>query len=348
MHTFLKRSVIDIITQAGSYQAMKNANQILIFLLAAASRNEKAALITITGITGGSPRAPGTHMAASETGAYLGSISGGCVEAAIVGEAKRIIQSGRAESMRLGEGSPFIDIRLPCGGGIDILISPTEDIATLNQAVDWLTARRAVALLLDLEGGMTVRPARSDDVTGWHSNQFLARHEPNMQLIIAGHGAETLALTRLGLSYGAEILVLSPDKDLLDTAAGFGAQAQILNSRQHVPKFLIDRHTAMVLLFHDHDWEDALLAEALTQPGFFVGAMGSRNTHARRLHSLAQRGVSEHTLVRLVGPIGLISPSRDPDTLALSTLAQIVSVYIESVADTLTARTTPKPRMVSA
>jgi xanthine dehydrogenase accessory factor len=320
---------------------VKDAVQILRFLLDADSRGEHVALITITGVFGGSPREPGAHMAVSESGAFLGALSGGCVEAAIIGEAKRVIESGWAEGLRLGEGSPLIDIRLPCGGGMDILIAPVRDIRTLKQAATWLTARRPIVLLLGQHGDVTARLARPDDLTGWHAARFLARHEPDMRLVIAGHGAEMLALTKLGLSYGAEILLLSPDQAMVDTATGLGAQAQKLLSRHHAPQFSIDPQTAVVLLFHDHDWEDALLAHALAQPGFFVGAMGSRTTHARRLRRLAKNGVPEPARSRLVGPIGLITRARDPDTLALSALAQIVSLYGQSAAQKLTARPTP-------
>ncbi len=310
---------------------MKNVAQILRFLLDATARGEKTALITITGVFGGSPRAPGSHMAVSETGAYRGSLSGGCVEAAIVGEAKRVIASGRAEAMRLGEGSSLIDIRLPCGGGLDILLSPILETESLRLASGWLAARQTVALLLGPDGTLSTRLAALDDDPGWHAGRFLARHEPDIRLIIAGHGAETLALARLGLSYGAEILVLSPDQNLVDTATKLGAEARKLQARAASPYLPADRHSAVVLLFHDHDWEAQLLTQALAQPAFFIGAMGSRNTQARRLRNLAQNDVPASALARLVGPIGLITPARDPDTLALSALAQIVSVYNETV-----------------
>jgi xanthine dehydrogenase accessory factor len=153
-----------------------------------------------------------------------------------------------------------------------------------------------------------------------------------MQLIIGGNGPEALALARLGISYGAKILVLSPDQALVETATALGAQAERLASRRHAPRLSIDADTALVLLFHDHDWEAALLAQALAQPGFFIGAMGSRTTQARRLRNLAACGIPQAALRRLAGPIGLIAPARDPDTLALSALAHIVATYGESTA----------------
>jgi xanthine dehydrogenase accessory factor len=310
---------------------MKNALKIFRFLLDGASRGEKTALVTLTGLSGSSPRDPGTHMAVSETGAYLGSLSGGCVEAAIVGEAKRVIASGRAEQLRLGEGSPFIDLRLPCGGALDILVAPAPGVESLHKACTWLAARQPVTLLLGQCGSLATRLALPDDHSGWHLGAYLVRHDPDMRLLVAGHGAETLALARLGLSFGAEVAVLCPNQDLVDAAAGLGAEAWKLQTRQRSPHLRADQHTAVVLLFHDHDWELELLMQALEQEAFFIGAMGSRTTQAQRLRALAQRGVPAAALARLVGPIGLIGRARDPDTLALSAIAQIVNQYCECV-----------------
>jgi xanthine dehydrogenase accessory factor len=216
---------------------MKGALQVFHFLLEAARSGERTALVTLTGITGGSPRAPGAHMAVSETGAHAGSLSGGCLEAAIIGEARRVMQSGRAESLRLGEGSPFIDIRLPCGGGIDILLTPAPNLQMLTQAARWLAARRPVVLAFSQDGSLMARLAQPGDATGWQASQFLVRHEPNMRLIISGNGAETIALERISLSYGADVLVLSPDQALVETAIALGAQAERLASRRHAPRF---------------------------------------------------------------------------------------------------------------
>jgi xanthine dehydrogenase accessory factor len=306
---------------------MKNAAQIFGFLLAAAANGECCALITITGVSGGSPRAPGTHMAVSETGAHRGSISGGCVEAAIIGEARRVIASGKAEQLRLGVGSRFIDIILPCGGSIDILITPSPAAAALRDAADGLAARRPVLVSLGPEGGLDAGAAPPDAHTGWHSGRFQVRHDPDMRLIIAGHGEEVLALTRLGIAYNIGVTVLSPDDDLVEAAAALGADAWPLQAGKRSSRLAADPHSAVVLLFHDHAWELDLLIQALQQPAFFIGAMGSRTTHSGRLRALAQHGMGAQASARLTGPIGLITPARDADTLALSALAQIVDRY---------------------
>lgn len=88
-----------------------------------------------------------------------------------------------------------------------------------------------------------------------------------------------------------------------------------------------DPWTAFVFMFHDHDWETALMKRALELPHFYIGAMGGRRAHAARCEALLAAGVPASAVATLHAPIGLFHSSRDPDTLALSTLAQIVQVY---------------------
>lgn len=310
---------------------MKKAASIFRFLLEAAARGERTALVTITDVIGRSSRDAGTHMAVSETGAFKGSLSGGCVEAAVVGEALRVIRQGEAELLRFGLGSPFLDIRLPCGGGIDLLIVPEPAYAVIEAAEQRLAARRPAAFALTRGGTVALAgaaPARS----GWDGDLFIASHRPDLRLFIVGHGAETEALARLSTAYGAEVRVLTPDATIVETLEGQGIAVWRLKTPARSAHLATDPHSAVVMLFHDHDWETELLAQALEQDSFFIGAMGSRATHARRLEALAGSQVNAAALARVEGPIGLIPATRDPDTLALSVLAQVVARYDESSA----------------
>jgi xanthine dehydrogenase accessory factor len=304
---------------------MKNARGIFQFLLDAAARGERTALVTITDVIGSSSRAHGTHMAVAESGEFLGSFSGGCVEAAVVGEAQRAIATGKTEHMRFGAGSPFIDIKLPCGGGIDLLFLPQPPQGAVQAAWEMLSARNATALRMTLKGTLETEPGK-DVASGWQGDTFVARHTPDLRLIALGHGAEVQALAALGRAYGIEVTVLSPDEGIVEREREAGSEAYLLKTPGDSPHLIADHHTAVVFLFHDHDWETALLAQALKQDTLYVGAMGSRQTQAQRLEALAEYGVSEPDAERVVGPIGLIPATRDPDTLALSVLAQIVGL----------------------
>ena len=103
---------------------MNNIFPIFRFLDDRAKASQKTVLITLVAVTGASTRNPGTHMAVAEDGSSTGSFSGGCIESAVVAEALDVISSGKPREIRFGTGSPYLDIRLPCGGGIDLLSDP--------------------------------------------------------------------------------------------------------------------------------------------------------------------------------------------------------------------------------
>lgn len=303
---------------------MKDAGGIFDFLLTAADRGEPTALVTITDVIGSSSRDPGTHIAVARDGTFVGSFSGGCVEAAVVAEAQQAIAEGRPRQVRFGAGSPYIDIRLPCGGGIDLLILPSPSPSVIRQARDELAARNPVTLQMGVDGRLIVEAGEDEYRSEWRDGDFLARHVPDLRLVILGHGAEVSALAALARAYGIGVTVLSPEAVTREKAAESGAEVKALKVPGPSPHLIADRYTAVVFLFHDHEWEVGLMAQALTQDALFIGAMGSRRTHAQRIDMLTAHGVDAALASRIVGPIGLIPATRDPDTLALSVLAQIV------------------------
>ncbi|HUD94702.1 XdhC family protein [Sphingobium sp.] len=301
---------------------MKNAAEIFRFVRDRQMLGQRCALVTITDVTGRSTRMPGTHMAVCENGDWMGSFSGGCIEAAVVAEAQRVIAQGQAELVRFGAGSRYIDIRLPCGGGIDLLFTPEPDSNAVKHALMELDARRPVALSLGADGTSGIQHEGAG-CSQWHGRHFIASHHPDLRISIIGHGEEVLALSRLGRAYNADIEVLTPDPKIVRHCLAMGVAATILKTPRDTTGVRSDPWTAHVFLFHDHDWEPALLEAALEGEAFYVGAMGSRATQQARLASLLERGIPAARLSRLVGPIGTIHTARDPDTLALSVLAQV-------------------------
>ncbi|MFM5907969.1 MAG: XdhC family protein [Novosphingobium sp.] len=301
---------------------MATSQTALTFLQDAARRGERTALIVLTAVEGGAARGVGTLMAVSEAGPWCGSLSGGCTEAALAGEARRVIANGRAESLRVGAGSPLIDIRLPCGSAIDLLILPQPDGTAVAGALALLASRVPVCLEAGHDGALRARSASPADGTEPCPGHFAVRIDPQLRLVIAGHGEEVQALTRQARAWGAAVLVLTPDEHLAGEP-----DTILLKSQTAEVDPALDPWSAMVFLFHDHDWEVPLLTRALAQPFLWIGAMGSRATHARRIAALAAAGVTETAAAPIHGPIGLIPSARDPETLALSVLAEVVSAY---------------------
>ncbi len=272
-------------------------------------------------------------MAVCDDGSWAGSLSGGCTEAAVVGEALRVLESGKAEQLRFGSGSPFIDIKLPCGGAIELLMLPDLDPAQIAAACVYLEKRVPILLQMALDGTFAVREAKAGEETGWAGADFLVRHDPNLRLLVIGHGEEVSALATLAITHGATVEIFTPDAALLERAGHPAIKGYWLKTPGRTPELKSDRWTAIIFLFHDHDWELQLMQQALEQDSFFIGAMGSPQTHASRLAALEAAGMDGKLRAQIRGPIGLIPSTRDPKTLALSVLAQLVEEYRQSIAN---------------
>lgn len=306
---------------------MKQALPLIHFLTDHSARGEGVVLVTLTDVTGSAARTPGEHMAVAADGTAIGSFSGGCVEAAVIAEALDVLAAGEARLVRFGAGSRYIDIRLPCGGGIDLLFIPNPAIDQLTHAIELLEARRPVTLRLSRSGDVVAARAARMDAAGWSGEDFRVRHDPDLRLVILGHGAEPMALQDIAAAYGAETFILSPQASLVDDARARGIVAHQLHTLGDSDHLSVDRWSAVVTLFHDHDWETELLLQALEGNPFFIGAMGSRRTHAERERRLIDAGAEADAVARIVGPVGLLHASRDPRTLALSIMAQVVQAY---------------------
>lgn len=266
-----------------------------------ASAEPDTALCTIVGIDGSYSRRRGAQLAVTPDGRMAGSLADGCLEKELATQAAESRAAGTGPLLlRYGAGSPFIDFRLPCGAGLDVLVDPAPDRAVLAAVVAELDQRRPAALTL---------PAVSPPpVVLMPERLFL----PTLRLVVLGAGPEPEALVRLAAAHGLPAELLAPERDL---ALG------------RAPDLALDAWTAVVLLFHDHEWEPALADWALRSPAFYVGAQGGRGAREARSERLAALGHDAASLARLRSPVGLIAHARDARTLALSILAEVVAVY---------------------
>ncbi|KTE00727.1 MULTISPECIES: XdhC family protein [unclassified Sphingopyxis] len=261
----------------------------------------QVALCTIVGIDGSFSRRCGAQLAVGRDGTLVGDMADNCLQNELAAQATISAREGIIKLLRYGKGSPFIDFRLPCGSGLDILIDPAPQAHQLSKCVADLGARRATALPLAV-------PAAAD-------RRFLRvrRYIPRLRLLVLGTGAECKALQRQ-----AE----ATDVDVELRAAG---QQFALNT---VPTGIsADPWTAVLLLFHDHEWEHALLAWALRTPAFYIGCQGGAQARARRLELLRADGFDDAALARINSPVGLVPRARSPEVLALSILSEVVGAY---------------------
>lgn len=305
-----------------------DTRRVFAFLDKCLKAGQSAILVTVVAVDGSSMRDPGTHMGVCEDGSFAGSLSGGCIENAVIAEALEALQQGAPRIVRFGAESPYIDVRLPCGGGLDVHFQPISETRLIEQVRRAIDARRPFSLAL---------PSGSQDpefLDEWHPVIFdphgktIVGHWPEPKLLILGHGAVVPSLARLALHMDMTVEILSPDRKLLhDTARECSVPCHLLVSPSDISAIRTDRWSAIIFLFHDHDWEIALMAHAMTQPHFYLGAMGGRKAHAFRREALRRSGCPDTAIDAVYAPIGLFHSARDPDTLALSALSEMTKIY---------------------
>lgn len=288
-----------------------------LMLARAKAAGVSGALVTISQIDGGAPKPLGTHMAVLEDGRHVGHVSGGCVEAAIAAEVVPMIARGRDEIMRFGKGSRFIDIRFPCGGGVDLLVHVSPRPEMLAEALARLMRREAFAI--SFQPGASQAAVQEFAKTGWVDGAFVRGFLPRTKLVLCGRGPDFEVLARVAAAAELDLWLAGPDESVGQDAV------TRLRDPARPPSLPLDPWTATVLLFHEHEWEDALLTQAVAGSGFYVGALGSVKTHGKRRERLAALGVPAAQIDRIHGPIGLIDRAREPGVLALSVLAEITA-----------------------
>jgi xanthine dehydrogenase accessory factor len=298
-------------------------------LLEGAREGLAGALITIIDINGGAPRALGAQMAVLEDGRFCGYVSGGCVEAAVAGEAIRCIGAGADEVLRFGVGSPFIDIKLPCGGSIDVHVQVRPDPRMLAEAQRMLELRAPFCVAFrPTDGASTLVPGSAPrERSEWRDGVFYRHYHPLTQLVLIGEGHELVALAQVGRAAGLPVTSFMTAEAHAQIVAGTGSPVVPVNGAE-LPELPVDPFTAIVFLLHDRFKENRLLESALGYDPFYIGALGSRRTHATRVARLEAAGVSEERIARLHGPVGLYGPTRTSSALAISVLGEITEARI--------------------
>lgn len=299
------------------------------FLAECGERGVDCVLVTVCAVEGSSMRNPGTVMGVAEDGRFAGSLSGGCIENAVVAEAIDVLKAKGPRLVRFGAGSPYLDIRLPCGGGLDLHFQPLFQNDLAVDCLASIRAREPFAIIIGADGAEHIPEWRSASFDP-QSGRSTFGHWPAPKLQIIGHGAGVGALAQLGRTHGCALRVLTPDTRIIKELGEQGIHGLLLNRIDETELLLSDPWTATIFLFHDHDWEIDLMARALALPHFYLGAMGGRKAHAMRTEGLLARGVTAEQIATIRAPIGVFHSSRDPQTLALSTLAEVIRAYQDS------------------
>ena len=315
-----------------------------------------AALATVVETWGSAPRPVGSQLAVSGAGEIMGSVSGGCVEGAVVVEALEALEEGRPRLLSYGvSDDEAFAVGLACGGRIRVLVEPVGPAPGLEEALlaSLVAARaeaRAVAMVTDLEAwGRRLVPlaevgaevgaggeigAGADLAARFRADRsgveedgrhFVAIHNPPLRLVVVGavHIAQPLVAM-------ARLAGFAPF--LVDPREAFGAAHRFPGETiSHdwpdaaLAAHGLDARTAVVTLTHDPKLDDPAIMAALRAPVFYLGCLGSTRTHAKRVERLRVAGFTEAEIGRIHAPVGLDIGARSPAEIAVAVLAEIVA-----------------------
>jgi xanthine dehydrogenase accessory factor len=298
-------------------------------------------------------------MAITATGKIAGSVSGGCVEGAVVEAAAEVIKSGRPRLLRFGVADDTAwAVGLACGGHIEVFVTTLdarlfeplrsalegERSAAMATVVGGAGASLGRAVLLSDDG--TTRGSLGETVDGpalpsarealadgrcrrlslGDADVFVEAFPPSPTLVVVGGVHIAVALTTLAKALGYRAIVVDPRR-------AFGNEERFPHADRLVSgwpdealgKIGLTTQTAVAVLTHDPKLDDPALRVALPSPAFYVGALGSRKTQEKRRARLLEAGITEEHLARLHAPIGLDLGGRSPAEIALAVMGQVVA-----------------------
>ena len=289
------------------------------------------ALATVTSTWGSAPRPRGSHMIVHADGRFEGSVSGGCVEADVLQSAAEAIAGAPFRTRRYGVADASAwEVGLPCGGEIEVMVQPVSAAGFPPELFEQIAEARAdgrtLTVATDLATGRS--SLQSPAVPGAASSaSFVNRYEPPRRLLVVGAVQIAQALVALARPLGLRTTVIDPRARFL-TPERFPDTG--LDDRwpdEAIAALRPDPATAVVTLSHDVKIDDPALIEALKHPVAYVGALGSRRSHAARRERLAQAGVAPADIDRIQGPVGLAIGAIGPSEIALSVAAATIKAF---------------------
>ena len=294
-------------------------------------------LATVVQTWGSAPRPVGSQLVVSRDAEIMGSVSGGCVESAVVAEALDRLEDGTCTILDFGvSDDEAFAVGLPCGGTIRIMVEPVGVGAgipepLLRQVVDARTARAAVAVETDTANWSRrilqyhdKAEAFDADRSGFDDRaRFLWILNPPLRLAIVGAAHISQPLAEMARLAGYDVLVIDPREAFASEARFPGHRLSHDWPDQALISHGLDHRTAVVTLTHDPKIDDPALITALPSPAFYIGALGSTRTHGKRIERLREAGFSDAQINRIDAPIGADIGSKSPTEIAISIMAEL-------------------------
>lgn len=322
--------------------------------LAWSEAGQEIATATVVGTWGSSPRPVGSQLVVNADSGFVGSVSGGCIEGAVITEALEVIADGKPRMLEFSiENERAWEVGLTCGGTVRVLLAKGPGRDTLQTMRAMSTDRKPGVLVTDSEAGSQVivdegldagslatevveearkalASAQSRFAEKDAPRHFLHVMRPATRMVIVGAVHITQVLAPMAELAGFDVVVVDPRQ-------GFATRERFPDATlvtewpdDYFETTAPDAATAIVVLAHDPKLDDPALIAALNTGAFYVGALGSRKTHQKRLDRLAEGGVSKGLLDKIHGPIGLNIGGRMASDVAISILAEIVQAWNQS------------------
>jgi len=299
-------------------------------LLAGAGVPERFAIATLITVDGSAPRDAGAQMLITQ-GEHWGFLSGGCIEDDVARHGREALAEGKPRTLRFGEGSPWIDIRLACGSGITVLVEPVAaDEPAVAVLLDGWHSRKPVLWSSDGTTRHAEAAGEAPPHDHWDGARYTRLFTPPLRLVLIGEDGATLSAASLALAMGWQVVLVTPGGP--ETAPMPGLAYHRSDPGGALKDIAPDRWTAIAVLSHDREDDERGLAAALQSPAFYVGAIGARARLDQRLARLRGHGVSETAIARLHAPIGLYGFGKAPREVALSLVAEVAQAFHAATA----------------
>ncbi|HSR89750.1 MAG TPA: XdhC/CoxI family protein [Gemmatimonadales bacterium] len=324
------------------------------------ARDTRLGRAVVTSVWGSAPRPEGACMLGAEDGSFAGSISGGCVESAVVQEIAQSIKSGNPRLISFGVTNERAwEVGLACGGTIEVFVEPAirhEIVAaasgesgsvvatvldggsigqsvvireggTVNTTSDlaWLADQIHDAALESLrtERSRTVELPLPD---GGRAKVFLEAFARRPKLVVFGAGHIAMSLVPLAKAVGFRTTVADAREAFLTRERFPEADELVLDWPEAAfARTGIDQATYICILSHDPKFDDPALEIGLRSPARYIGVIGSRKTQEKRRAHLREAGFKDADIDRINGPIGLDLGGRSPTEVALAIVAEMVA-----------------------
>lgn len=297
-------------------------------------------LATVIQTWGSAPRPTGSQLAINEDMEMAGSVSGGCVEGAVVEEAINALEDGVPRILEYGvSDEEAFAVGLACGGAIHVLIEPIgvgqgPDVALLERLVAYRAERRAVAYLVNTKtwerrvvgagfDAIDLAPRFTSDKSGFEGDWFVNIHNPPLRMIVVGAVHIAQPLMQMARVAGYDAVLVDP-RGAFATAARFPGERLVHDwPDKALEAEGLDARVAVVTLTHDPKLDDPAIKAAIASDVFYLGCLGSTRTHAKRVARLKAVGFTDAQITKIHAPVGAEIGSKTPAEIAISIMSEI-------------------------